>query len=269
MRIDIVTIFPDYFTPLGLSLLGKARERGLVDVRVHDLREFTHDPHRTVDDTPYGGGPGMVMRPEPWGEALDSIVPDAAPRPLLVVPTPSGVPFTQTRAQAYAAQPWLAFGCGRYEGIDHRVVQYASSRMRVEEISIGDYVLGGGEAAVLVILEAVTRLLPGVLGNAGSLVEESHVAGLLEGPAYTKPASWRGLTVPEVLLSGDHARIARWRRDQSLQRTALHRPDLFAALPDDALSASDMVVINETVRTAIRDATKEDSIRPTDRPVAD
>jgi tRNA (guanine37-N1)-methyltransferase len=185
------------------------------------------------------------------------------------VPTPSGVPFTQATAQAYAAQPWLAFACGRYEGIDHRVVQYASSRMRVEEISIGDYVLGGGEAAVLVIVEAVTRLLPGVLGNAESLVEESHVAGLLEGPAYTKPASWRGLSVPEALLSGDHARIARWRRVQSLQRTVLHRPDLFAALPDDALSESDMVVINEAARMATRNATEEDSIRSTDRPVAD
>ena len=264
MRIDIVTIFPDYFAPLGLSLLGKAGERGLIDVRLHDLRQFAHDPHRTVDDTPYGGGPGMVMRPEPWGEALDSIVPDAEQRPLLVVPTPSGVPFTQASAQAYAAEPWLAFACGRYEGIDQRVVEHASSRMRVHEASIGDYVLGGGEAAVLVMLEAVIRLLPGVVGNAASLVEESHAAGLLEGPAYTKPPSWRGLAVPEVLLSGDHARIARWRREQSLWRTALRRPDLLARLPADALSDPDKVVVSEAIQAAAAEP-----IRPTDRPVAD
>ena len=264
MRIDIVTIFPDYFAPLSLSLLGKAAERGLVDMRVHDLRQFTHDPHRTVDDTPYGGGPGMVMRPEPWGEALDSIVPDDDQRPLLVVPTPSGVPFTQASAQAYAAEPWLAFACGRYEGIDQRVVEHARSRMRVHEASIGDYVLGGGEAAVLVMLEAVIRLLPGVVGNAASLVEESHAAGLLEGPAYTKPPSWRGLAVPEVLLSGDHARIARWRREESLRRTATRRPDLLAALPADALSAAEKVIVNDAAKTA-----SAEPIRSADRPVAD
>jgi tRNA (guanine37-N1)-methyltransferase len=231
MRVDIVTIFPAYFSPLELSLIGKARERGLLDVRIHDLRGFTHDVHRTVDDTPYGGGPGMVMRPEPWGEALDKLFSDdegTSEPPLLVVPTPSGEPFTQARAHEYAALPRLAFACGRYEGIDYRVVEHARSRTRVDEISIGDYVLGGGEAAALVVLEAVVRLLPGVIGNAESLVEESHVAGLLEGPAYTKPPSWRGLDVPEVLMSGNHAAIARWRHEQAVARTALRRPDLLA-----------------------------------------
>jgi tRNA (guanine37-N1)-methyltransferase len=252
MRIDVVTIFPDYLSPLELSLVGKARERGLLDVRIRDLRDFTGDVHRTVDDTPYGGGPGMVMRPEPWGEALDHITSDDANVPLLVVPTPSGVPFTQAKAEAYAAQPWLAFACGRYEGIDYRVIEHARSRMPVEEISIGDYVLGGGEAAVLVVLEAVIRLLPGVIGNAESLVEESHVAGLLEGPAYTKPPSWRGLDVPPVLTSGNHAAIARWRRDQSLRRTAARRPDLLAGLPDDALSAADRAVVAEAGQVPIR-----------------
>ena len=244
MRVDIVTIFPAYFAPLELSLIGKARERGLIDVRLHDLRDFTHDPHRTVDDTPYGGGPGMVMRPEPWGEALDAIQGEALDKiadgdgqpklPLLVVPTPSGVPFTQALAHEYAGQPRLAFACGRYEGIDYRVVEHARTRMRVDEISIGDYVLGGGEAAVLVVLEAVIRLLPGVVGNAESLIEESHAAGLLEGPAYTKPPTWRGLDVPEVLTSGNHAAIARWRHEQSVQRTRQRRPDLLDAHEPEA-----------------------------------
>ena len=231
MRVDIVTIFPAYFAPLELSLIGKARERGLLDVRIHDLRDFTHDAHRTVDDTPYGGGPGMVMTPPPWGEALDTIFSDgegAGGPPLLVVPTPSGELFTQARAHEYAGQPRLAFACGRYEGIDYRVVEHARSRTRVDEISIGDYVLGGGEAAALVMLEAVVRLLPGVVGNAESLIEESHAAGLLEGPAYTKPPSWRGLDVPEVLMSGNHAAIARWRHEQAVARTTQRRPDLLA-----------------------------------------
>ena len=257
MRVDIVTIFPDYFAPLSLSLVGKARERGLFDVRLHDLREHTHDVHRTVDDTPYGGGPGMVMKPEPWGEALDTILSDgdkaATPPPgdnpaLLVVPTPSGVPFTQAKAEAFAGEPWLVFACGRYEGIDYRVVEHYGTRTRVEEISIGDYVLGGGEAAVLVMLEAVVRLLPGVVGNAESLVDESHAAGLLEGPTYTKPPSWRGLDVPPVLLSGNHAAIARWRRDQSIRRTAARRPDLLAALPEDALDKRDRAILQEPIR---------------------
>src|SRR5450631_4215000 len=250
MRVDIITIFPDYLSPLTLSLVGKAQERGLLDVRVHDLRDFTHDAHRTVDDTPYGGGAGMVMRPEPWGEALDEVFKaDDGQVPLLIVPTPAGAPFTQARAEEYAAQPWLAFACGRYEGIDYRVVDDARRRMRVEELSIGDYVLGGGEAAALVVLEAVVRLLPGVVGNAESLVDESHVAGLLEGPAYTKPPSWRGLDVPAVLTSGNHAQIARWRRDEALRRTAARRPDLLAALDPDAVSDRDAAVIEETIRS--------------------
>jgi tRNA (guanine37-N1)-methyltransferase len=254
MRVDVVTIFPDYLSPLTLSLVGKARERGLLDVRVHDLRAFTHDVHRTVDDTPYGGGPGMVMRPEPWGAALDAVVPDdeipdADERPLLIVPTPAGVPFSQARAVAYAQEPWLVFACGRYEGIDYRVVDDARRRMRVEELSIGDYVLGGGEAAALVVLEAVVRLLPGVVGNAESLVDESHVAGLLEGPAYTKPPSWRGFDVPHVLISGNHRAIARWRREQALARTAGRRPDLLAMLEQADLSDADRAVISEAIRS--------------------
>ncbi len=227
MRIDVVTIFPDYLAPLELSLIGKAREQGLLDVRVHDLREHTHDRHRTVDDTPYGGGAGMVMRPEPWGEALDALVSTgggAVPR--LLVPTPSGMPFTQALARNLAAEPWLAFACGRYEGIDERVIEYAAGLMPVTPVSLGDYVLNGGEVAVLAIVEAVARLLPGVIGNAESLVEESHEDGLLEYPVYTKPASWRGLDVPEVLLSGNHGAIAAWRHAQRLERTAARRPDL-------------------------------------------
>lgn len=226
MRLDVVTIFPDYLDPLELSLVGKARQRGLLDVRVHDLREFTHDVHRTVDDTPYGGGPGMVMRPEPWGEALDALAPAGGPAPRLIVPTPSGRPFTQAMAHELAAEPWLMFACGRYEGIDARVAEHARTRMTVDEVSIGDYVLNGGEVAVLVIAEAVVRLLPGVIGNAASLVEESHVDGLLEAPAYTKPPSWRGLDVPDVLLSGHHGQIATWRRQESIRRTETYRPDL-------------------------------------------
>jgi tRNA (guanine37-N1)-methyltransferase len=229
LRLDIVTIFPGYLQPLRESLLGKAIDRGLVDVAVHDLRRWTDDVHRTVDDTPYGGGPGMVMRPEPWGRALDELVPSGAAPPRLVVPTPAGRQFTQAVAAELAEQPWLLFACGRYEGIDARVLDYASRRMPVDEISIGDYVLAGGEAAVLVMAEAVTRLLPGVLGNAASAVDDSFAAGpegLLEGPVYTKPASWHGLDVPEVLLSGNHGDIARWRAEQSRLRTAARRPDL-------------------------------------------
>jgi tRNA (guanine37-N1)-methyltransferase len=230
VRVDVVTIFPDYLAgPLRVSLLGKAVERGLLDVRLHDLRQWTHDRHRTVDDTPYGGGAGMVMRPEPWGEALDAIAPPGGPAPRLVVPTPAGVPFTQALAAELAAQPWLLFACGRYEGIDSRVVEHAAGRMRVDEVSLGDYVLAGGEAAVLVIVEAVARLLPGFLGNPDSLAEESHAGGLLEYPVYTRPPVWRGLAVPDVLLSGDHGAVARWRRDRSLRRTAERRPDLLAA----------------------------------------
>ncbi len=231
MRIDVVTIFPDYLAPLSLSLVGRARDSGLLDVRVHDLRDWTHDRHRTVDDTPYGGGAGMVMRPEPWGEALDALVPAGTGEPpTLVVPTPAGRRFGQADAERLAQQPWLLFACGRYEGIDQRVTDYAGTRMPVEELSIGDYVLAGGEVAALVIVEAVARLLPGFLGNPGSLEVESHgtgdSGGLLEHPVYTKPASWRGLDVPDVLLSGHHGRVSAWRREQQLLRTRARRPDL-------------------------------------------
>jgi tRNA (guanine37-N1)-methyltransferase len=229
MRIDVVTIFPDYLAPLRQSLLGKAIERGRLDVRIHDLRAWTDDVHRTVDDTPYGGGPGLVMLPEPWGRALDELAPPGAPQPRLILPTPAGRPFTQVLAAELAAEPWLVFGCGRYEGIDARVAEYAGGRMAVDEISLGDYVLAGGEAAVLVIVEAVARLLPGVLGNACSAVDDSFGAGpdgLLEAPAYTKPASWRGLDVPPVLLSGHHGEVARWRAERSRERTRQRRPDL-------------------------------------------
>jgi tRNA (guanine37-N1)-methyltransferase len=234
--VDVVTVFPDYLAPLGLSLLGKAQQRGLLEVRVHDLRSWTDDVHRTVDDAPYGGGPGMVMTPEPWGRALDAVLAAGgpAPAPVLVVPTPSGVPFTQRLAAELAAEPWMAFACGRYEGIDSRVLEHAGQSLRVVEVSLGDYVLAGGEVAVLVVVEAVARLLPGVLGNAESVRDDSFAAGemerLLEGPVYTRPPVWRGLEVPAVLQSGDHARIARWRRDEALRRTAQRRPELLAEL---------------------------------------
>ena len=231
MRIDIVTIFPSFFDVLDLSLLGKARQSGLIDVRTHDLRDFTHDRHRTVDDTPYGGGAGMVMKPEPWGEALDAIVGDGPSDALLVVPSPAGEPFTQAVARELAAEEHLVFACGRYEGIDQRVVDHYATRMRVRLISLGDYVLNGGEVAVMAMIEAAGRLVPGVVGNPESLVEESHEDGLLEYPSYTKPAVWRGLEVPPVLLSGHHGRVARWRRDQQVERTRLVRPEL---LGDDA-----------------------------------
>lgn len=240
MRVDIISIFPDYFSPLDLSLIGKARTSGLVDLVVHDLRTWTSDVHRTVDDTPYGGGPGMVMRPEPWSEALDAVGPGT-----LVVPSPVGKPFTQADAHEFAAVDHLVFACGRYEGIDQRVIDDAADRMPVREVSLGDYVLFGGEVAVIVIMEAIVRLLPGVLGNAESLTEESHAAGLLEAPVYTKPASWRGREVPEVLRSGDHGRIARWRREQSLLRTASRRPDMFAAYPYESLDKKDKAALEE------------------------
>jgi tRNA (guanine37-N1)-methyltransferase len=240
VKVDVVSIFPEYLAPLALSLIGRARATGLLDVAVHDLRTWTHDVHRTVDDSPYGGGAGMVMRPEPWGAALDALAADGA---RLVVPGPAGVPFTQATAYEFAATPHLVFACGRYEGIDQRVLDHAAGRMPVTEVSLGDYVLFGGEVAVLVILEAVVRLLPGVLGNADSLVEESHVDGLLEAPVYTKPASWRGLDVPEILRSGDHGRIARWRRDEALRRTALRRPDLLATIDPKRLDKHDRAVL--------------------------
>ncbi|GIF10454.1 tRNA (guanosine(37)-N1)-methyltransferase TrmD [Actinoplanes teichomyceticus] len=242
MKVDIISIFPDYFAPLELSLIGKARTTGVLQLAVHDLRTWTHDVHRTVDDSPYGGGPGMVMRPEPWGEALDAV---AAPGATLVVPSPVGRPFTQADAYELAACEHLVFACGRYEGIDQRVIDDAADRMPVREVSLGDYVLFGGEVAVIVIMEAITRLLPGVLGNADSLTEESHAAGLLEAPVYTKPASWRDRAVPDVLRSGDHGRIARWRRTESLLRTAARRPDLFAAYPPENLDAKDRKALAE------------------------
>jgi tRNA (guanine37-N1)-methyltransferase len=223
MQIDVVTIFPDYLAPLGLSLAGRARESGLIDLRVHDLRDWTYDRHRTVDDTPYGGGAGMVMRPEPWGEALDALEIETA---TVVVPTPSGTPFTQSLARELATRSRLVFVCGRYEGIDQRVLDEAAARTEVVEVSLGDYVLNGGEVAALAVVEAVVRLLPGFMGNPGSLEEESHKDGLLEYPVYTKPASWRGYDVPDVLLSGNHAAIAAWRHEQSLDRTVRRRPDL-------------------------------------------
>jgi tRNA (guanine37-N1)-methyltransferase len=238
MRIDVVSVFPEYLQPLRLSLVGKAIETGLLDLRLHDLRDFTHDRHRTVDDTPYGGGPGMLMKPEPWGEALDAIRsagdPEATSRPRLVIPTPSGRPFTQAVAEEYAGEGWLVFACGRYEGIDSRVAVDATGRFTVDEVSVGDYVLAGGEAAVLVIVEATARLLPGVLGNAESVRDDSFAAGregLLEGPIYTKPPVWRGLAVPEVLRSGDHGAIRRWRAEQALERTRRIRPDLLPREP--------------------------------------
>ncbi|OZF30175.1 tRNA (guanosine(37)-N1)-methyltransferase TrmD [Rhodococcus sp. 14-2483-1-1] len=223
MRLDVVTIFPEYLTPLRTALLGKAIDRGLVSVEVHDLRSWTHDVHKAVDDSPYGGGPGMVMKPTVWGDALDHVLTEDS---LLVVPTPAGVPFTQRTAERWSTEQHLVFACGRYEGIDQRVLDDASRRVRVEEVSIGDYVLIGGEAAVLVMAEAVVRLMPGVLGNQQSHQEDSFSDGLLEGPSYTRPARWRELDVPDVLLSGDHAKIAAWRRAQSLTRTAERRPDL-------------------------------------------
>lgn len=244
MRIDVLTIFPGYLAPAREALLGRALERGLLSFAVHDLRDWTHDVHRSVDDAPYGGGPGMVMRPQVWGEALDEVC-AGQPPPRLVVPSPAGRRFTQAVATELAAQPWLVLACGRYEGIDQRVLDDAATRMEVDELSIGDYVLVGGEAAALVVIEAVARLLPGVLGNPASAAQDSFSDGLLEGPCYTRPEVWRGREVPSVLRSGDHAAVARWRRDRALHRTATRRPDLLASLPPDALDATDRAVLDE------------------------
>jgi len=222
MKIDAVTIFPEYFAPAQLSLLGKAQSKGLVDIQVHDLRAVTEDNHNTVDDTPYGGGAGMVMLPEVWGRVLDPLM--VADTDLIIL-TPAGRRFNQEMAQSFANSKHLIFACGRYEGIDDRVRQhyesteYSSKNVRVHEVSIGDYVLGGGEVASLVMIEAITRLIPGVLGNPESLAEESHNSeGYLEYPNFTKPQEWRGLQVPEVLLSGNHAEIAKWRELQAIER---------------------------------------------------
>jgi tRNA (guanine37-N1)-methyltransferase len=234
VRLDVVTIFPEYLEPLRAALLGKAIDKGLLSVGVHNLRDWTHDVHKAVDDSPYGGGPGMVMKPTVWGPALDDVLgvdeDTTDPDVLLVVPTPAGRSFDQSTAQRWSTEKRIVFACGRYEGIDQRVFDDAGKRVRVEEVSIGDYVLIGGEVAVLVMVEAVVRLIPGVLGNQQSHQEDSFSDGLLEGPSYTRPASWRGLDVPPVLLSGDHSKVAQWRREQSLIRTRERRPDL---LTDD------------------------------------
>ncbi len=223
LRIDLVTIFPEYFDVLGLSLLGRARAAELVETHVHDLRSWTTDVHHTVDDSPFGGGAGMVMKADVWGLALDDVLAEGG---RLIIPSPAGVPFTQDMAEELAREEQLVFACGRYEGIDARVAEHFAGRHRVSEISLGDYVLNGGEVAALAIIEAVARLLPGFVGNAASLVEESHADGLLEYPSYTRPASWRGHEVPEVLLSGNHAAIAAWRREEAERLTRLRRPDL-------------------------------------------
>ncbi|NUL48761.1 tRNA (guanosine(37)-N1)-methyltransferase TrmD [Cellulosimicrobium funkei] len=240
MRIDVVTIFPEYLQSLDVSLIGKARREGLLDIRIHDLRDHTSDRHRTVDDTPYGGGAGMVMKPEPWALALEEIATSArdaddasGARPVLLVPTPSGTLFRQSVAQELAGAEHLVVACGRYEGIDERLFEWAAERFDVRLVSLGDYVLNGGEVAALAMIEAVGRLVPGVVGNPESLVEESHSDGLLEYPVYTKPSSWRERDVPEILLSGDHGRIAAWRHDQQVTRTRARRPDLL--LPDSTV----------------------------------
>ena len=226
MRIDAVSIFPDYFSVLELSLLGKAQKQGLITFQAHDLRSWTHDIHKTVDDSPYGGGAGMVMKPEPWGEAFDDLIADT--RPTVIFTTPAGRPFNQALAKELSEKEHIVFACGRYEGIDQRVVEHAKTRADVLEVSLGDYVLNGGEVAALAMIEAITRLIPGFMGNAESIVEESHSDGLLEYPSYTKPQAWRGLEVPDILLSGHHAEIAKWRKAQSVERTKAVRPDLLA-----------------------------------------
>lgn len=229
VRIDVISIFPEFFDILDISLIAKARNRGIIDVRVHDLRDFTNDRHRTVDDTPYGGGAGMVMKPEPWGLALDSIAQEAAPEAELtfIFPSPAGEVFKQSTAHELSNRSHLVFACGRYEGIDERVFKYATTLGEVRSMSLGDYVLNGGEVAAMAMIEATARLLPGMVGNPESLIEESHESGLLEYPSYTKPASWRGYDAPDVLLSGNHKAIADWRFQEQLQRTQERRPDLF------------------------------------------
>ncbi|MCA4132054.1 tRNA (guanosine(37)-N1)-methyltransferase TrmD [Arthrobacter sp. M4] len=246
MRIDVVSIFPEYLAPLELSLIGKARQDGLLDLAVHDLRGFTSDRHRTVDDTPYGGGAGMVMKAEPWALALESIAGEGtAAKPVLIVPSPAGERFTQAIAHQLAEEEQLVFACGRYEGIDERVIDWAREHFRVRPMSLGDYVLNGGEVAVLAMVEAVGRLLPGVVGNPESLVEESHSDGLLEYPVYTKPSEWRGREVPPVLLSGNHGKIAQWRRHEQFRRTADRRPDLLSDFDASNLPRADREVFAE------------------------
>lgn len=262
MRIDVVSIFPEYLAPLELSLIGKARQDGLLELNVHDLREFTTDKHRSVDDTPYGGGAGMVMKPEPWAQALAAVAaagpaggsdaadaPDAADaagaaaKPVLIVPSPAGERFSQALAHELAEEGQLVFACGRYEGIDERVMEWAEEHFNVRPMSLGDYVLNGGEVAVLAMVEAIVRLLPGVVGNPESLVEESHSDGLLEYPVYTKPSSWREKDVPPVLLSGNHGKIAQWRRHEQYRRTAERRPDLLADFDAGSLPRADRTAL--------------------------
>ncbi|NKE09114.1 MULTISPECIES: tRNA (guanosine(37)-N1)-methyltransferase TrmD [Kocuria] len=257
MRIDVLSIFPEYLAALDLSLIGKARRDGLLQVNVGDLRDYTADRHRTVDDTPYGGGAGMVMKPEPWALALEDVMSQAsagdsdgdpaigARRPVLVVPSPAGQVFTQAVAQELSERDHLVFACGRYEGIDERVIEWAQKSFEVRPMSLGDYVLNGGEVAVLAMVEAIGRLVPGVIGNPESLVEESHSDGLLEYPVYTKPATWREQGIPDVLLSGHHGQIARWRRDQQLRRTSARRPDLLEQLHSGALDKKDLTTLAE------------------------
>lgn len=292
MRLDVVTIFPEYLDPLRHALLGKAIEQDILSVGVHDLRNWALDVHKSVDDSPYGGGPGMVMKPEVWGKALDAVASgdagntlesaalhvnrprhdelqgiaqqryqtgteatDDAEKPLLIVPTPAGRPFTQSDARAWSNERHIVFACGRYEGIDQRVVDDAANRYRVQEVSIGDYVLIGGEVAVLVIAEAVVRLIPGVLGNKRSHEEDSFSDGLLEGPSYTKPRVWRELEVPEVLLSGNHQKVDAWRREQALRRTWARRPEL---LETAELSADDRTFLQRLEAERAVDVEKQD-----------
>lgn len=247
MRIDVISIFGEYLTPLRQSLLGRAIDAGLLQLTIHDLRQWTTDRHRTVDDAPYGGGPGMVMKADVWGAAVDAVTVESA-EPILIVPTPAGRPFSQATAAELAQLPHLVFACGRYEGIDQRAIDDAATRMPVRELSIGDYVLAGGEAAVLVMVEAIARLVPGVLGNPDSAVDDSFGAGLpglLEAPSYTRPPEFRGLAVPEVLLGGNHAAIDRHRRDESLRRTASRRPELLPSLTADQLDERDLEVLTQ------------------------
>lgn len=247
MRFDVVSIFPEYLAPLELSLIGKARTEGLLELVVHDLRSYTADRHRTVDDTPYGGGAGMVMKPEPWAQSLTDIAAATSMsdggKPTLIVPSPAGEVFNQQLAYELAAEEHLVFACGRYEGIDERVLEWAADDYIVRPVSLGDYVLNGGEVAVLAMVEAIGRLIPGVVGNPESLIEESHSDGLLEYPVYTKPSSWRDRGVPEVLLSGNHGKIAKFRKELQLRRTADRRPDLIDALDVSKFSKTDRSVL--------------------------
>jgi tRNA (guanine37-N1)-methyltransferase len=244
MRIDVVSIFPEYLAPLELSLIGKARQDGLLELNVLDLRTFTTDKHRTVDDTPYGGGAGMVMKPEPWAQALESVATAReGSKPVLIVPSPAGEKFNQSLAYELAEEEQLVFACGRYEGIDERVIDWAQEHFTVRPVSLGDYVLNGGEVAVLAMVEAIGRLLPGVVGNPESLVEESHSDGLLEYPVYTKPSAWREHDVPPILLSGNHGKIAQWRRHEQFRRTAERRPDLMEGFDAGVLSRADRMAL--------------------------